>query len=53
MSEELEMRQVWDLTNSDVVALVAKSDQYLSALYPAESNHAEPLAALMGEDSAF
>jgi putative acetyltransferase len=53
MSEELEMRRVRDLTNSDVVALVAKSDQYLSALYPAESNHAEPLAALMGEDSAF
>ena len=53
MSEELVMRQVRDLTNSDVLALVAKSDQYMSALYPPESNHAEPLAALVGEDSAF
>jgi len=53
MSEELEMRRVLDLTNSEVVALVAKSDEYMSALYPPESNHAEPLAALVGEDSAF
>lgn len=53
MSEELEMRRVRDLTNSDVLALVATSDQYMSALYPPESNHAEPLAALVGEDSAF
>jgi len=53
MSEEMEMRRVRDLTNSDVVALVAKSDLYLSDLYPPESNHAEPLEALVGEDSAF
>jgi putative acetyltransferase len=32
---------------------VAKSDKYLSSLYPAESNHAEPLEALVGENSAF
>ncbi len=53
MSEELVMRRIRDLTNSDVVALVAKSDQYMSTLYPPESNHAEPLAALVGDDSAF
>jgi len=53
MSEELEMRRVRDLTNSDLVALVAKSDQYMSALYPPESNHAEPLEGFVGEDSAF
>jgi len=53
MSEELVMRRIRDLTNSDVVALVAKSDQYMSTLYPPESNHAEPLVALVGDDSAF
>ncbi len=53
MSEELLMRRVRDLANSDVVALIAKSDQYMSALYPPESNHAEPLAALIGDDSVF
>ena len=53
MSEELVMRRVRDLTNSDVVAMVAKSDEFMSALYPPESNHAEPLEALVGEKSAF
>jgi putative acetyltransferase len=53
MSEKLKMRRVWNLDDSDVLALVAKSDEYLSSLYPPESNHAEPLHALVGEDSAF
>ena len=47
------MRRVRDLNDPDVLALVAKSDDYLGSLYPPESNHAEPLQALVGEDSAF
>ncbi|MDH3336845.1 MAG: GNAT family N-acetyltransferase [Gammaproteobacteria bacterium] len=53
MSEKLKMRRVWDVNASGVESIVAKSDEYLSALYPAESNHAEPLDALVGVDSAF
>jgi len=53
MSEKLRMQRVWDLDDPDVLALVAKSDEYLSALYPPESNHAEPLHVLVSEDSAF
>ncbi len=45
MSEKLEMRRIWDVNDSEVASLVAKSDEYLSALYPSESNHAEPLGA--------
>lgn len=47
------MQRVRDLDDPDVLAIVAKSDDYLSSLYPPESNHAEPLQALVGEDSAF
>ena len=53
MSDKLEMRRVWDLNDLDVASLVAKSDEYLSSLYPPESNHAEPLEVLVGEGSAF
>jgi len=53
MSEKLRMERIRDLDDPDVLALVAKSDKYLSSLYPAESNHAEPLHVLIGEDSAF
>jgi len=53
MLDKLEMRRVWDLNDPDVLSLVAKSDEYLSSLYPPESNHAEPLEALVGADSAF
>jgi len=53
MSEKLQMRRVRDLNDPDVVSLVAKSDKYLSSLYPPESNHAEPLDVLVGEDSVF
>lgn len=47
------MRRVWDLNDPDILSLVAKSDKYLSSLYPPESNHAEPLEVLAGADSAF
>jgi len=47
------MRRVWKLDDPDVLSLVAKSDEYLSALYPPESNHAEPLEALVNENAAF
>lgn len=47
------MRRVRDITDPDIARLVAKSDKYLSSLYPPESNHAAPLETLVGEDSAF
>jgi len=53
MSEKLEMRRILDLNDPDVLSLVAKSDVYLSSLYPPESNHAEPLESVVGKDSAF
>jgi len=53
MTRKLEMRRVRDFSESDVLSLVARSDEYLSSLYPQESNHAEPLEALVGEGSAF
>ena len=53
MAEKLKMKRVWNLDDPGVLALVAKSDEYLSALYPPESNHAEPLHVLVGDDSAF
>ncbi len=36
-----------------MTALVAKSDEYLSSLYPPESNHAESLDVLVTGNSAF
>ena len=53
MQEILAIRRITDLDDPDVVSLVARSDEYLGALYPPESNHAEPLGALMGGSSAF
>ena len=53
MAERLVIQRVRDLDDPDILTLVAKSDAYLSALYPPESNHAEPLQALIGADSAF
>lgn len=53
MTDELEMRVVLDLEDPGIMALVAKSDEYLDSLYPPESNHAEPLHALVGEGSVF
>ena len=42
-----------DTGDPDVVKLVAKSDEYLSSLYPPESNNAENLDVLVGKNSAF
>lgn len=53
MSQEFELLRIRDLNDSSILSLVAKSDEYLRSLYPPESNHAEPLEALVGEDSAF
>ena len=47
------MRRVRDLTDPEITELVAKSDRYLSSLYPPESNFAAPLEALVSEGSAF
>lgn len=53
MPDDLQIRRVQDTNNADLVALVAKSDQYLDSLYPPESNHAESLEVLVGDDSAL
>lgn len=49
----MEIRRVLDPNDPDVAALLAKSDEYLSSLYPPESNHAEPLDALVSSESAL
>jgi putative acetyltransferase len=49
----VDIRRVRTLDDADVLALVSKSDEYLSALYPPESNHAQPLDALVARGSAF
>ena len=53
VSTDLEIRELSDITDPDVVALVAKSDAYLESLYPPESNHAESTDALVGDNAAF
>jgi putative acetyltransferase len=53
MTAAVEIRQLQDIDDPDVVALVAESDAYLSSLYPPESNHAESTEALVGENAAF
>jgi putative acetyltransferase len=49
----VEIRQIPEINNPGLASLVAKSDAYLSSLYPPESNHAEPLGVLTGRGSAF
>lgn len=49
----MEIRRIIDTNDSEILALVAKSDEYLSSLYPPESNHAEPLEALIAADSVL
>ena len=49
----LDVRQVHNTDDAAIAALVAQSDAYLQALYPPESNHAEPLSVLVGDDAAF
>jgi len=49
----MEIHRVFDIRDARLVALVAQSDEYLSGLYPPESNHAEPLDALVADDAAF
>jgi putative acetyltransferase len=49
----LKIRLVSDAADPGARSLVAASDAYLEALYPPQSNHAEPLEALVAEYSAF
>ena len=49
----VEIHRVQEIEDPGLVALVARSDAYLSALYPPESNHAVPLESLLSKDSAF
>ena len=53
MSNNFELRRIRDAKDPEVLSLVARSDEYLSSLYPDESNHAEPLEALITESSVF
>lgn len=53
VSANIEIRQIPAIDNPGVASLVAKSDAYLSSLYPPESNHAEPLEVLTGMGSVF
>ncbi len=49
----MDIRRLSDSNDPKVLSLVADSDAYLSALYPPESNHAEPLQQLVSGNSAF
>ena len=49
----LEIRRLRDTNDSEVATLVAKSDEYLSVLYPPESNHSEETEALVRKNSNF
>ena len=53
VSNEIVIRELSNIDDPEVVALVAKSDAYLESLYPPESNHAESTDALVGENAAF
>jgi putative acetyltransferase len=53
MTRDLEIRRIRVLDDPAIVALVARSDEYLGSLYPTESNHAVPLSALSSDDAAF
>ena len=35
-----------DLFNTELIALISQLDAYQKALYPAESNHAEPIESM-------
>ena len=53
MSQGVDIREVSAVDAARIRKLVARSDAYLSALYPPQSNHAEPLDALLGPDAVF
>lgn len=50
---DLEIKPVQDISDPAVLSLVVESDEYLTSLYPPESNHAEPLEALVSGRSSF
>ena len=49
----MEIRRIREATDPELLRLIAKSDEYLSGLYPPESNHAEALDSLLSRDAAF
>lgn len=53
MTKSIDIRRILTIDDPAIHALVAQSDEYLSALYPPESNHAEPIDALVAKGSAF
>ena len=53
MRDRFELQRIVSAEDARVIHLVNASDAYLQALYPPESNHAEPLDVLVGRSSAF
>lgn len=53
MPDTLKISRIEDPGDPVAAALVAKSDAYLDALYPPESNHAEALEALTSRNVAL
>lgn len=45
--------QILDPSSTAAASLIALSDAYMAALYPAESNHLESIAALSSKDVHF
>lgn len=53
MNKALRIHLVSDPSDPELVSLIAKSDEYLSARYPPESNHAESIEVLTGSAAAL
>lgn len=53
MRKELRIELADDPADPELVSLVSKSDEYLSALYPPESNHAESISELFENDASL
>lgn len=53
MKQTLRIELASDPADAELVSLVSKSDEYLSALYPPESNHAESISVLLENDASL
>ena len=53
MKQAMQVQRVDAVGDPALDELIRQSDEYLASLYPPESNHTEPLAALISDTSAF
>ncbi len=53
MYESFKIELAHDPADPALNSIVARSDEYLRALYPPESNHTESIETLMGSDSSL